>query len=183
MNTEYPSLLWGAGGLEDSILLKTYCNISLQGEKKKKKKKNLSVEVGPDHYFHVVPAVSKSSLLLQRWLLTLSWGLPSACRSVSRCPHVAILLTDHAPYPCGLLTCASRSIPPVVHSLTMHCTLVWASRSAGDHVPISGKLPEARLFTPRTGVVRFHSPQTSTQTVWPCTPADVFGRPSFGTVL
>ncbi len=95
----------------------------------------------------------------------------------------AVLFTDRAPCPCGLLTSALRSIPPVVCSLTSFALRCGLAGQLGIASPLSGKLPEARLFTPCTGVVQFHSPQTSTQTVWMVTPGVAFGLPRLGTVV
>src|SRR5258706_15090068 len=97
--------------------------------------------------------------------------------------RLLLLFADCVPYPHGLLTSALRSIPPVVRSLT--CIALWCGLAGwlGIASPSSGKLPEACLFTPCSGAVRFHSPQTSTQTVWTVTPGVVFGRPRLGTVI
>src|SRR5258706_12816472 len=110
-----------------------------------------------------------------------SAGRPSLASGVARhgCSHG--LLT--APCPSGLLTSALCSIPPVVRSLTSFALWCGLAGRLGIASPSSGKLPEARLFTPCTRVVRFHSPQTSTQSVWVCTPGVVFGRPRLGTVV
>jgi len=112
------------------------------------------------------------------------WGLPGACRLVCHCPCIASsLFTDRAPFPHGLLTSALCSIPPVVHSLTCFALRCGLAGRLGIASPSSGRLPEACLLTPRSGVVRFHSPQTLTQTVWTVTPGVVFGRPRLGTVV
>src|SRR5258706_8932171 len=147
--------------------------------KKKKKKKNLSAELGPDHYFHVVPGVSESSLAAKGGYLHRCGG----CRAHVARFVIAPASRRHAPYPFGLLTHALRSIPPVVRSLT--CFALWCGLAGqlGIASPLSGKLPEACLFTPCSGVVQFHSPQTSTQAVWTVTPGVVFRRPRLGTVV
>src|SRR5258706_16094145 len=93
------------------------------------------------------------------------------------------LFADRAPYPHGLLTSALRSIPPVVHSLTCIALRCGLAGWLGIASPSSCKLPEARLFTPCSGVVRFHSPQMSMQTVWTVTPGVAFGLPRLGTVV
>src|SRR5258706_5970486 len=97
--------------------------------------------------------------------------------------QLSLLIADHAPYPHGLLTGVSRSIPPVVRSLTCIALQCGLAGRLGIASPSSGKLPEACLFTPCAGVVRFHTPQTSTQTVWTVTPGVAFGRPRLGTVV
>src|SRR5258706_15144770 len=75
-----------------------------------------------------------------------------------------------------------RSIPPVVRSLICFALRCGLAGRLGIASPSSGKLPEACLFTPRSGAVQFHPPQTTTQTVWTVTPGAVFGRPRSGTV-
>src|SRR5258706_2207817 len=72
---------------------------------------------------------------------------------------------------------------PVVRSLICFALRCGLTGQLGIASPSSGKLPEACLFTPHSGVVRFHPPQTSTQTVWTVTPGVVFGRPRLGTVI
>src|SRR5258706_3067303 len=144
---------------------------------------DLSAELGPDHYFHVVPGVSESFLAAKGGYLHRRGG----CRA-----HVARFVIAPASrrrsltarrVHSALLPSALRSIPPVVRSLTCFALRCGLTGRLGIASPSSGKLPEARLFTPRSRVVRFHSPQTSTQTVWTVTPGVVFGRPTLGTFV
>src|SRR5258706_7001235 len=138
-----------------------------------------SQELGPDHFFHVVPGVSESSLADKGGYLHRRGG----CRAHVARFVVAPASRARAPYPFGLLTCALRSFPPVVCSLTCFALRCGLAGRLGIASPSSGKLPEARLFTPCSAVVRFHSPQTSTQTLWTVPPGVVFGRPRLGTVI
>ena len=93
-------------------------------------------KLGPDHHLLVVPGVSKYSLLLLRVVCTPIARPPSACHFGWVARASRLLIADHALLPCGQLTCAPRYIPPAVRLLTKYCTLVWASGSVGDCVPL-----------------------------------------------